>query len=295
MRSRNTLDLRAVLLRAMGDKKEHPLTSLDLDPMPARRWPAGIAGIDGDVLMAGFYGLTAVCGGSKLGKSIVGYQSALQAACNGWRVIYVDAELDDWQANQRIRNATQRTPKEFLYEHPNFVWRQLFEQVSLETLVRDIAGWVEDFDETVLIVLDSIHRVAQKMVNKRTRIDFYDALHDLVNWALCARRMGKGRIGVMVMAERNKHGGTKGESLEYACDVLLKLKGKPSDLVVDLDVELSREGGGGEKGRYVRDWSRCQFRVPERVDAWQPELPPLPEEPLLHDDPDEWRPAPRLL
>jgi hypothetical protein len=277
------IDLAAVLRRAQADTEEHPLAKLELDPTAARRWPAGIAGIDDDVHMAGFYGFTAVCGSAKLGKSIVGYQSALVAAMNGWRVIYVDAELDDWQANQRIRNSVQMAPKNWLYEHPNFVWRQLFKRTSLEVLVNDVAGWVEDYDEKVLVVLDSIHRIAQKMVDRRRRIDFYDALHDLVNWCLTARRMAHGGLGFMVMSEQNKHGGTKGESIEFACDVLLKLKGKASERTTELNVELSREGGGGSLGQYVRDWSRCRFRRPERVEMEeQPELPPLPTEP------DDW-------
>lgn len=281
----DALDLASVLRRAMGDTKDHPLAKLDTNPQPAKRWPAGIAGVDDDVHMNGFYGLTAVCGGSKLGKSIVGYQSALSAAMNHWRVIYIDAELDDWQATARIRNATQMAPKDWLFEHPNFVWRQLFKKTSLPVLVEDIAGWVEDYDERVLVVLDSIHRIAQKMVDRERRIDFYDALHELVNWSLTARRMGRGRIGFMTMSEQNKRGGTKGESLEYACDVLLKIKGKPKDRVATLEVELSREGGGGDLGAYLRDWSRCCFRVPERVDAAAAAspLPPLPEEP------DDWR------
>jgi len=265
------VDLREILWAALGDKEaQEYLGALNLEPMRARRWPARIEGIDNDVAMEGFYGLSVVCGGTKLGKSVVAYQSALTAAMNGWRVVYIDAELDDFQACQRIQNATGKTVREWLAANPTFVWRSVFMPLTLRGLVGGIARLIEDFDGKVLIVLDSINRIATKIENPKKRVSYFDALHSLTSWLLAVRRLSWGRIGVLVTSEKNRRGGTKGEALEYACDVLLKIKGKPSDAWAELNVELSREGGGGNLGKYVRNWKACRFMRPEHRDVEPP-------------------------
>lgn len=250
------------LLRAL-DAREYPFAPMRHKPPRAPRWPSGIAGIDDNVHAEGFYGLSVVCGPPKLGKSMIAYRSALAAAMNGWQVIYVDAELDDWQATERLFNATKTDSLAWCEQYPNFIWRQLAFDVTLATLVEDIVAHVKG-QERVLVVLDSIQRVAERLIRedgagRRFPIEFFEALRVLTGWAMTSRRMTRGAASFLITSERNQRGGTKGSKLEHACDLLLKLKGRTDERVVELEVDLSREGGAGKLGKYVREFENCRF------------------------------------
>lgn len=280
--------LAGILLKA-HDSTEYPLAPLKTLPTQAPRWQAGISGIDDNILMRGMYGLSVVCGPSKLGKSIVAYQSALQAAMNGWTVVYVDAELDDFQATDRIHHATGLSAVDWCEVNPNFRWRQLFTRCPMQTLVEDVVAQIGEA-ERVLVVIDSINRAAQWLIKSekdRKQVEYFDALREITNWALTARRLSRGACSFLFTSERNKRGGTKGEALEFACDLLLQLKGKPDEATAELVVQLSREGGAGSLGKYFRNWERCRFERLGSQDVMVADERPL--------DLDSWIPPDRRL
>lgn len=251
--------LERILLSA-HDSRSYPFKSLLEQPPKAPRWPSGVRGIDDNIAMEGFYGVSAICGRQKLGKSMCAWQSALQAVLNGWTVVYVDAEMDDWQAAERIRRATNAEPIQWCREHPEFAWRQLDEPTEMTVLVKDVVAHVGNADR-VLVVLDSLQSVAQWIVRSdRSQVDFYDAMRGLVRWAVTARRRSRGAVSFLMTSERNQAGRSKGEQLEHAGDMMLKVTGKSDERTVKLDVDFSREGGAGELGKYLRDWERCRFK-----------------------------------
>ncbi len=93
--------------------------------------------------------------------------------CGGWRVVYVDAELDDWQAIERVSLATGMDPGEWLDAHPEFYWRSLVRPTALAHLAIDVANLFRDSDKPGLVVLDSLQRIAQQIQSSKRKVSFF--------------------------------------------------------------------------------------------------------------------------
>jgi len=234
----------------------------------AMRWPSGIRDVENRMALGGFYGFSVITGKYKLGKSIAAFASAALAAESGLRVVYVDAELDAMQLTTRM----QRFGGADWWAHnkSRFTIRMLMGPSSLQTLVDDIAAQLEPDTDRVLVVLDSISRVAERIEmhnriatrekgNYSRAIDYWAALSMVTNWCAKVRRLAPTRIGVLVTSEENSHGTSKGQKIEYAGDMSLRVKGRANSDIVDLSVPFSREGGEGELGPYTREWRATRF------------------------------------
>lgn len=271
--------LAGTLLAAL-DPVKYPLAAwkppADAESRRAMRWPSGISGVDDNVALEGFYGFTCITGRFKLGKSIAAFASAALAAESGTRVIYVDAELDELQIAQRMRRFGGA---DWWNQHRSvFTVRMLVSPVSLATLVDDVAAQLAGDCERVLVVLDSINRIAQQLELYSTReseegkkrgraLSYWGALESVIEWCRQVRRLEAERVGILVTAEENSAGQSKGQKVEYAGDMALRIKGRPSSNQVELSVPFSREGGEGELGTYLRDWERTRFALPSRDES----------------------------
>ena len=239
----------------------------------AMRWPSGIRDVENRMALGGFYGFTVITGKYKLGKSIAAFASAALAAEAGIRVVYVDAELDAMQLAKRIERFGGAG---WWDKHrPGFSLRMLMGPASLQTIVDDIAAQLEPGTDRVLVVLDSISRIAEKIDmhgritprekgNYTRAIDYWTALAMLIAWCSKIRRMEPTRIGVLATSEENSHGTSKGQKIEYAGDMALRIKGRADSDIVDVSIPFSREGGDGELGPYRREWRSTRF-VPQET------------------------------
>ena len=239
------------------------------DGVRAMRWPSGICDIENRMALEGFYGFSVITGKYKLGKSIAAFASAALAAEQGIHVVYVDAELDAMQLGQRI---TRFGGASWWEQHRgHFAMRMLVEPMPLQTIADDVAAQLPPDAERALIVLDSLSRIAEKLSlwsrvrrgDKYARpIDYWTALDLVIDWCSRIRRLEPARIGVLVTSEENSHGTSKGQKIEYAGDMALRIKGRPDSDIVELSVPFSREGGEGELGAYRREWRSTRF-VPQ--------------------------------
>ncbi len=234
----------------------------------AMRWPSGIRDVENRIALGGFYGFSVITGKYKLGKSIAAFASAALAAEAGIRVVYVDAELDALQLTTRMQRFGGADW--WARNKARFTIRMLMGPSSLQTLVDDIAAQLEPDTDRLLVVLDSISRVAERIEmhnriaprekgNYARGIDYWAALGMVTNWCAKVRRLAPTRIGVLVTSEENSHGTSKGQKIEYAGDMALRVKGRANSDVVDLSVPFSREGGEGELGPYTREWRATRF------------------------------------
>lgn len=265
--------LGGVMLNAL-DPKRYPLDRYEPTEGRAMRWPSGIVGIEERVALEGFYGFATIVGKYKLGKSLLAFGSAALAAEAGLKVIYVDAELDAMQLTARMMNFGGSGWYERHRE--NFVVRMLSSSCSLTALVEDIALHVGRETERVLVVLDSISRVAKRL-ESYTRLpvdgrpyrpfDYWTALDHVVDWCTRIRRAAPTQIGVLVTSEQNQQGTSKGQQIEYSGDMALRIKGEAGNDAVSLSVPFSREGGDGDLGMYRRDFRSARFELCEHVEA----------------------------
>jgi hypothetical protein len=265
--------LGGVMLSAL-DPLRYPLERYAPTEGRAMRWPSRIAAVEERVQLEGFYGFSTIVGKHKLGKSLLAFGSAALAASEGLRVIYVDAELDALQLTTRLVNfgGADWYPR----NRENFVVRMLSGPCSLTGLVEDIALNVGAETERVLVVLDSISRIAQRVVNFSRApaenrpwrpLDYWSALNLVIDWCAQIRRAAPTQIGVLVTSEENQHGTSKGQQIEYAGDMALRIKGEAGSDVVALSVPFSREGGDGELGMYRRDFRSARFVRCDRIEA----------------------------
>jgi len=270
--------LGGVMLHAL-DPERYPLDKFEPAEGRALRWPSGIAGVEDRVDLEGFYGFTTIQGKQKLGKSIAAFASAGLAVNAGIRVIYVDAELDAMQLTRRI--VRFGGADWYAQARDHFVMRMLTAPCSLTAMVSDLALHVGLETERVLVVLDSVTRIAQRVetASRLTRagrsLDYWTAMRLVIDWCATIRRLAPTQIGVLVTSEENGKGGTKGQQLEYAGDMVMRVKGTPGSKVVELDIPYSREGGEGELGMYRNDWQHTRFERCERVEARDPNQPVL--------------------
>ena len=218
-------------------------------------WPSGVTSIDN--LTGGFYGAALIGGKQKVGKSMMAIRSSILAAQSGWTVAYFDAENDRDEVMRRAWNVIGAKENDSLtFWHPWFVRRA----ATLERIAECAAQTIVPGDKRLLIVIDSLNRVAKRMERNDKRYQrgggYFRALQDVCEWAQAATMLSNGRVGVLLTAEQNRGGTIVGMDAEYACQIIVYLREQETG--VDLDV-ISRRTQGGNLGPHMRRFSRCEF------------------------------------
>ena len=97
------LEQRRLILTKLAFKGREQLSRMGVTEQRKRlTWPSGIAKVD--ELAGGFYALSAVAGYQKIGKSLEGMRSGLEAAKAGWRVFCFHGENDAQTIGERLVN-----------------------------------------------------------------------------------------------------------------------------------------------------------------------------------------------
>lgn len=218
------------------------------------RFPTSVSWLN--EMTGGGYGLTTVAGDPKVGKTMFACGTALEAARDGWRVIFFNAELDRNEMMQAVmRYCGYGQPiDQTIKDHMTLVSVDYgFQPLDAIKRVREA---VHLEDERVLIVLDSINALvdlSSDPVNGSAGIDFWAANSIWRNFAIRATRLTLGQIAFLVVSETNAQGGVKGRALEFKSDLIIRLlQDKEDRETIEIDV-TSRSTRSGNLGQFMRD------------------------------------------
>jgi hypothetical protein len=280
---------RRQLLRtdAFAAQEQLPHLRVEPDDRGRPRWLSGISWLD--MGQSGFTGVATLVGFPKLGKSMVCLRSALLAAEARWRVFYFDGENQSAVISSRIRNHFDvpyaQWPSWMEYQ---FHARHMSVSCTIEAIADHVAEMITEDDDRVLVVIDSINRLAKSMDLQAKRPGKYlNYLNAVVSWAAVCSSSSHGKIAFMLVSETNRAGSAVGMNVEFASDFVLYLRKGGGDHMVKLEL-LNRDGPGGDLGEYERDWSRCGLFEPgaerhwtDREEDGENEPPPFKPDPDL--------------
>ena len=245
------------LLRQTIDPVGHEIEMATADEVVTESspsWPTGITAVD--EMTGGAQGMTVIAGAPKLGKSMVGVSSAVEAARQGWRVVYVNAEL--------TRSGIVKRFKSYMGEADHEVVRRIQianvgPGLSMARFADEVDAVVDHDDRKIMIVLDSINRIVDLGVTADGENAYWSLLRSWSNWAMTSRRVSEGKIGWTIISELAAHGGVKGKTLEYTADLVVRMQDAGVPNTVNVDVPYSRFSEGGEAGDHTREFSRGRF------------------------------------
>lgn len=235
-------------------------TSLEHEPMhPDQgvvfpRWPTGIPSVDDHVSIGGGCGLTTFAGDKGAGKSTAGYAATAHALVAGWQVFYFDGENSDLQAKLRLQGAfeylgVQDWMSTHLAKHGGLLHpRKMRPGISVQHIADYVAMSHEPLCR-VLIVIDSVSRYTDFSVTSDSSSAYWGAQRRLVQWAMLVKDMTIGDVSLLLIAETNQSGESKGRSLGYASDLELSIR-KHAGLERELRVLKARDGGEGSLGTH---------------------------------------------
>lgn len=219
----------------------------------APRWWTPISEVNAST-QGGIYGITGLGGDAGTGKSFFALATALRAVLrDDQQVVYFAAEMDVAQIQERMLWIAK-------------AWGHSREQVNAELasgrfalLTRlgplhwhDVCGEIAAcFYEapTGLLVIDSINSLLASL--SAAGEGYWSAYESVVETLLTTRKLTHGRFTALVLSELNQRGGSKGEKLEYASDLMLNLKTTTTPDVSALRIVKNRErGGNGPMGKF---------------------------------------------
>lgn len=230
------------------------------DRSEAPRWASTLSYVD--IHCGGFYGVSTLAGRGGVGKSMLAFASAIEAAASlEWQVVYLQAEMDSAELARR--------GDAYLAAHPaasdaveRLTMIHLPRGGTLMRLAETICAACDHEDSPLLVVLDSINTAAELLEKP-----YLIALRDLALWAMMSRRLSRGAVSWLIVSELNKAGGVRGDKLTYWSDLVLTMKrpsARAAPNIVELELAKSRSTGGeGSMGKYVRRWQSFDF-LPER-------------------------------
>ncbi len=255
--TREELKRRCYILRVLALGAGEPLPRMDVAEQQQRQtWPSGIAAVD--ELAGGFYGLAVIAGAQKLGKSLAGTRSMLEAARAGWTVFCFHGENDAQTMRERLVNYFGGTFKTWPDWFQRITMRRIGPTATLEKIADFVAEHLTENDENILIVIDSANRLAKRIEANSPKVRYFDALYRVVDWATEVASLSSGSVGVLLISELNRTGGAVGMNIEYAASTTLYLRGKAVDKDVKLQL-VSRNTPGGKLGKYRRKYMSCEF------------------------------------
>ena len=254
-------DVSITLMQVLAESVKQPsensevdkITTIELSSQP--RFPTGVAAVD-NMTFGGGYGCTTVAGNAKSGKTTFAIGAAVEAALAGWRVIYLNCELDRSEAIQAFMRKCGGTIPEQVSERLTLVTPDVsFQPRDAIGRIREAVGWGDD---KILCVFDSINALVD--LSGEGDNDYWGALSVWRNFAVRAAKLSKGSLAFLVVSETNRLGQVKGGSLEYKSSCVIRIqKDKCDNSMVELDVMLSRSSPAGSLGRFYRDWGRGSF------------------------------------
>lgn len=248
---------RAVLARSL-EVREQPIALVDqaaaLSQDPSPSWPTALEGKP--TILSAFRGVTFLVGGPSAGKSWWAIGSALAAAWNGWRVLYVASEMSPAQILRRAMRYTDD------HDVPDgFDVLEASYGASVESLVEMVSEAIDE--RRTLVVLDSISSFVDQAQIADTGDDVHKIgpLKRLTMWALNVRRDTNGEVSFLVLSERNAAGETKGRFGDHKADLVVSIKSdEDTSLGKRIAVTKSWESECGDLGLFALDPRRARLK-----------------------------------
>lgn len=224
----------------MGIRKPRFRTSLEA----LNNWTGG-----------GGFGLMVIGGTAKAGKSMFAIGTAIEAARQGWRVIYNNGELDRNEMLQAVMRYSQGPISHLVKERMHIVSPDV--GYTPWNAVERVGDCIQIGDDRILVVLDSINALVE--LSEET-IGHWTAHGAWRNLAVRSVKKTEGQVAFILVSELNKDGNYHGGHLDYKADLALRIqKVKDSDELVEIDITHSRGTKAGSLGRFLRDWPTGRF------------------------------------
>ena len=210
-----------------------------------------------NLTFGGGYGLMTVAGDAKAGKTMFAIGTAVEAALHGWKVIYLNAELDRVEVMLALMRYCGGDISQHVTDKLSVVTCDYtFHPVNA---IQNVEQSIGLGDSAILIVLDSINALVD-LAADGPGSDYWAINALWRNFAIRATRMSLGKLGFLVVSEVNKDGGVKGRTLEYKSDLVVTIKQDTTDReYVKIDVTRSRSTRSGELGLFKRNWPEGRF------------------------------------
>ena len=215
------------------------------------RWKSTIDRIDfGE--HGGFYGTVVLGGTAGAGKSMLAAASAVAAAQNGDKVVFLYSEMSQGQIAGRVKRAGQSRIGD--HTHGNLFPKSIYAPMQFDDIVSAILASLSPDDEALLVVVDSINTLVDMLQESAGVNAYFRELNRVINFFVTARRLTEGRIRSILISELNKEGGIKGQKPEYSSDMTVRLMKTDTPDQVNVTVTKGREGGAGDMGLHSVDW-----------------------------------------
>lgn len=218
----------------------------------APRWWTPIAEVN-KATQGGIYGVTGLGGDAGAGKSFFAMATALRAVLrDDQRVVYLAAEMAMGQIQERmlwIANAWGHSREQVNAELDSGRLTLFFRKgrITWREVCGEIASALYEAP-TGLLIVDSINSLLASLGPGE---GYWTAYESIVETLLTTRKVTEGRFCALVLSELNQRGGSKGEKLEYASDLMLNFKHTTTPRVADVRITKNRErGDNGPMGKF---------------------------------------------
>lgn len=249
-------ELRALLESALEPVGSEEMIVEDIESHTTQppRYPTPILPLQ--AATGGHYGVTVVGGDEGVGKSSVCAGTAILSALDGWRVFYVNAELDRERLGFYARRLRlhRRLPKEVL-DRVSFL--NFGMGSTLDDVLRNASVRIEPHDRRVLFILDSINTILDKEPDHR--MHYFDRLRRWAMWAMEARRISEGGLSFLITSELNQRKETSGVKLKYLADMVVVVKKTSTKNYCDVEVTKGRYSGPEKFGALQLNYRTGEF------------------------------------
>lgn len=243
---------------ALGERWKDVTPEIDEELLPmAARLPSAL-GIDFD-----FYGLTVIAGKAGTGKSLAAIACAVEAAEAGWRVVYLNTEMDIVEIKTRVRRCGVGRGGYLATACENLLMLDVPMDATMPGMIAQLRAAIRVDDRRVLLVVDSVNTFAELLVRKDYDTAALNQLSRVSVFLTRLRRISVGDIAVIAVSELAAAGNVKGRKLEYAADVVLGLEADEDDPgLVEVHLTKNRSGPRPRLGRFRIDWQHGRL-VPQ--------------------------------
>jgi predicted ATP-dependent serine protease len=216
------------------------------------RWCTPIAEVNA-ATQGGIYGVTGLGGSAGAGKSFFALATALRAVLrDDQQVVYLAAEMALAQIQERmlwIAKSWGHTREQLNAELDSGKFALFYRKgrVSWRDVCGEVAAAMYEAP-TGLLVIDSVNSL---LASLSIGEGYWTAYESIVETLLTTRKITEGRFAALVLSELNQRGGSKGEKLEYASDLMLNFKHTTTPKVYDVRITKNRErGNDGPMGKF---------------------------------------------
>lgn len=229
-----------------------PPSSAMLVPPPT--YPTGLRGVQNGRLLH-YQGLTLLSGKASSGKTWSAMRASLDAADQGWDVVYVAAEAAA-VIHSRVDTVLDGSPRPEAW-----TLRMVDDGTPFPAVVEFMAEAIRS--ERTLFVVDSFSTLLR--MTEDDAVDYWAHHRRLERFLFNLRQLTAGCVGLLVLSEANAAGETKGRSFDHIADLSVNFAKDADDPEVKtVNVVKSWWGRMGSVGNFaVRPEQGGLVRLPD--------------------------------